>query len=132
MHEPGQVKMTDEWDSAEIDLLAGAPEVGVVTGKSGLSARGTPIWIVRVGDQLCVRSYLGARGRWYQQVRRRGTGVITHDGRRWEVAFEAIGDRREEVDEAYRHEYGRRSPHVHTITTDGPAATTLRVLPLGA
>jgi hypothetical protein len=93
-----------------------------------------PIWVVRVGDQLYVRSYRGPSGGWYRRARVSGNGRIRSGGDEFRVRFSAVAapELRAQIDEAYRVKYGHYgSSLVTTMTSDSVAATTLQLQPAG-
>jgi hypothetical protein len=88
-----------------------------------------PIWIVRIGNDLYVRSYLGPDGSWFKTIGRTGRATINTAGGRYDVELSAAPDvDRAAVDAAYRAKYGRSS-YVDAMVTDSAAATTRRVTP---
>jgi hypothetical protein len=61
-----------------------------------------PIWVVRVGDDLYVRSYRGPSDSWYRRARRNGSGRLSVGGVDQAVRFIAADPTvRMQVDEAY-------------------------------
>ena len=54
------------WTADDLDTIGATAEVDVAPLRPDGSLRpSTPIWIVRVGDDLYVRSYRGRRGSWF-------------------------------------------------------------------
>ena len=49
-----------------------------------------PIWVVRVGDELYVRSYRGASGGWYRRARFSRNGRIRSRGNEFRVRFSGV------------------------------------------
>jgi hypothetical protein len=98
--------------------------------------RGRPakpiIWVVTDDGGVFVRSYLGARGKWYQRLRQ-DPGATLHIGRkslsvRARPVTGAALNRR--VDEAYRRKYGKRSPDsTEAMLKPNVRRTTLRLVP---
>jgi hypothetical protein len=90
-----------------------------------------PIWVVRVGDGLYVRSYRGPSGSWPRRARRNGSGRIRVGGGDHAVRFTAADPAvRPQVDEAYRAKYGwYGSSYVRRIISDNIAETTLHLQP---
>ena len=67
-----------------------------------------PIWVVRVGNELYVRSYRGPTGNWYRRARNTGHGRIRVARTERTVVFTtADPSTRAAVDDAYRAKYGR-------------------------
>jgi hypothetical protein len=91
-----------------------------------VGARRIPIWIVVVDGDAYVRSYRGARGRWYRRARERGRAVIEGIP----VGVEPIDDAAldERISAAYRAKYGARSPRpTEAMVSPEVTATTLRL-----
>jgi hypothetical protein len=92
--------------------------------------RAVPIWVVRVGDDLYVRSYRGPSGSWYRRARRNDSGRISVGGVDHAVRFTAADPTvRTQVDEAYRAKYGRYSSLIRPLISDSVAETTLQLQP---
>ncbi|MGH3265158.1 MAG: DUF2255 family protein [Trebonia sp.] len=119
------------WDHEDLEALAAAAEIDIaVPNSDGTVGRATTIWIVRVGDDIYVRSYRGPNGSWYGSARRAGHGTVRTDRLERAVTFDADHDTKPTViDAAYRAKYGRSS-YIDAMVTPGAAATTLRLLPL--
>ena len=99
-------------------MNAASQEVELTVG-----GRTVPIWIVRVGDRLFVRSYLGQSARWYRRVRETGKAHI--DGE--EVRLVDSHDADDAIDEAYADKYGRNA-YVDAMVAPEARTTTLEVL----
>jgi hypothetical protein len=79
--------MTD-WKADELDAIAQASELEI----SALRPDGTlrdpvTIWVVRVGDDLFVRSVRGSAGSWYRGSQQRNEGRVDAGGVTQEVEF---------------------------------------------
>ncbi len=120
--------MTTEWTDEQLDAL-GPPAAIDVTPQRGdrTAGRSATIWIVRVDDNLYIRSYRGAEGGWYRAARRSGRGRVNAAAAGYDVVLEPAPDvDQAAVDAAYRAKYGRAS-YVDAMVTDAAAATTLRL-----
>lgn len=119
-----------EWSPADLDAIGGAGQIRITTRREDGSLRSyVPIWVVRVGDALIVRSYRGGDGSWYRHARHRPHGRVQAGGVEREVRFtEAAGVSAEDIDRAYRSKYGDNG-YVDTMVGPGAAATTLRLAP---
>ncbi|WP_051324557.1 MFS transporter [Candidatus Solirubrobacter pratensis] len=97
------------WTTNELDRIGNADELYVAPrGKDGALRRAVPIWAVRVGDELYVRSWRGNGGRWYRAARVSGEGHITAGGVSHDVALRDADDGvNDAVDAAFREKYGR-------------------------
>ena len=67
------------------------------------------IWVVRLGDNLYVRSYKGSSGAWFRGAQVRHEGHIRAGGIEKDVAFveEADPAINDQIDAAYRTKYSR-------------------------
>jgi hypothetical protein len=113
------------WTTDELDRIGAADELDV-------SARRTPvpIWVVRAGNDLYVRSWKGTRGGWYRAARARGEGHVSADGVEKDVAFVAADSTVDDaVDAAYREKYGRYPSYVAPMVAPEARATTLKLVP---
>ena len=119
-----------DWMNDELSTIGIAGEIYVSTVRTdGSSLPYVPIWVVRVGEELYVRSYRGQGGSWYRHALRDGHGHIRVAGTERDVEFSSPGDiANETIDGAYRAKYGR-SGYVDTMVDDDVAATTLRLTP---
>src|SRR5437879_4693988 len=79
--------------------------------RDGSIRRPLPIWVVRVGDDLFVRSWRGAGGGWYRAAEATHQADISAGGVDKHIALADAGDDvNDAVDAAYRTKYGRHSP----------------------
>ena len=122
--------MTSTWTGDELDTIGAAAEIDIAPRRAdGTLGRFTTIWIVRVGDDLYVRSYRGPRGSWYRAAQRTHEGRLRVNGNEHDIAFEDAPDASQAaVDSAYGTKYGRSSS-VDAMVTDDAATTTMRLVP---
>jgi len=118
-------------DTTVQDEAARADEVTISV--VGRSSKDVPIWIVRSGDELYVRSYRGPAGRWYRDVLAAGEARLGVGGRQVDVRAEPVADAsRDDIDDAYRRKYGHYRPaYIDPMTSDEVVSTTLRLVPAG-
>ncbi|MBV8940522.1 MAG: DUF2255 family protein [Solirubrobacterales bacterium] len=119
------------WSAEELDRIASADELQIAPRRSDGSLRPPlPIWVVRVGDELFVRSWRGTTGSWYRTALASHAGHISAGGIEKGVALEEAGeDVGDAVDAAYRQKYGRRSGYVEPMIAPPARATTLKLVP---
>jgi hypothetical protein len=119
------------WTAHELDRIAAGDELEVAPLRAdGQARRPVPIWVVRVGDDLYVRSWRGGAGDWFRAVQARGEGQIIAGGVTQAVTFvRADADVEDAVDAAYRSKYARYPSYVAPMLGATARATTLRVLP---
>jgi hypothetical protein len=92
--------------------------------------------VVRVGDEIYVRSVYGPGSDWYRGTRARHEGIIEAGGVTKDVTFVDVADEidgeeiNEAVDAAYRRTYGHYAPSIiQAITSDTASSTTMRLDP---
>ena len=88
------------------------------------------IWVVVEGDDVFVRSWLGARGRWYKDLAAGGTATLEFAGHRLPVQAWPANDP-ESVERTSREilrKY-RSSSHAQDMVRADILATTLRLEP---
>jgi hypothetical protein len=119
------------WTNEELDRIAGADELQIAARRrDGSLRRPVPIWAVRVGDGLYVRSWRGAGGSWYRTARetheaRIAAGCVDRD-----VSLAEVGaDVDDAIDDAYRAKYGCYASYVEPMTSGETRTTTLRLEP---
>lgn len=89
-----------------------------------------PIWVVRDGDDLYVRSFRGSAGAWYRAARARPEGRIRSGGVDKDVTFVEVTDPgvNDRIDTAYRTKYGRYgASYVNPMVASRD--TTLKLVP---
>jgi hypothetical protein len=118
------------WSTQELDTIGNADEVQLNTKRQDGSLRtSVPVWIVRLGNELYVRSYRGEAGSWYRHAQRHPIGHIGAAGINRDIEFtEPGGTDLKAIDDAYRSKYGRSS-YTDTMVREDVAATTLRLTP---
>jgi hypothetical protein len=115
------------WTREELDRIGAAEELEIAPRRGdGSLRRPVPIWVVRVGEELYVRSWRGSDGAWYRAARTRGTGRVSSGGVERDVAFV---DAREELYDAYRDKYARYPSYVPPMIGGQARATTLELIP---
>jgi hypothetical protein len=119
------------WTSEELDWIGTAGELEIAPRRPDATLRRpVPIWVVRVGDDLYVRSWRGRAGRWYRAAQSRPEGHISAGGIDKDVALvDADADVNDAIDEAYRIKYGRYPSYVEPMVSADARATTLRLIP---
>jgi hypothetical protein len=119
------------WTSDELDRVGAADDLELSARRpDGTLKRPVTIWVVRVADELFVRSYRGPNGRWYRDVTAHPNGHIAAAGVESDVSFAEADVRISDlIDSAYRDKYARFPSHVGPMLTDHARATALRLPP---
>lgn len=115
------------WTSEELDAIGAAEEPADQPCGTG-PGTGVPIWVVRVGDALYVRSWKGPAGKWYRRAVAEGTARISAASIEREVRLVRDTEDDDVVDEAYRTKYARYGDDYLQPMVNPPARdTTLRL-----
>src|SRR5437660_12168027 len=122
------------WTSNDLERIGAAEELQLATFKEdGTLRKPVTIWVVRVGDELYVRSYLGREGAWFRHIQLRPEGRIVAGGVTKDVTFvDASSDERlnNKIDAAYQSKYRRYSAtYVDPMIAPQARATTLKLVP---
>jgi hypothetical protein len=122
------------WTRDELDRMRFADELRIAPlSGGGAVGRSVPIWVVRIGEDLYVRSWRGARGAWFRAARASRAAHIGAGGVERDVEILDAGERSSDaVDAAYRRKYGRYPTYVEPPVSPAARATTLRLIPRDA
>ncbi len=120
------------WTNDELLGIGNAQELQLASTRADGSLRPyTTMWVVRVGDEIYVRSAGGPERPWYRHAKASGAGRMRAGGVERDVMFdEATADAHTAIDGAYHHKYDQYGSNIvgHVV---GPAATavTVRLVP---
>jgi len=120
------------WTPDELATFGASDEIEITSLRSDGTPRAfTTIWIVRLGDDLYVRSAYAPENGWYRRAKAAAAGAIRVGDRQRDAAFEEPGDEATEaLDAAYHAKYDRYGPRiVGTVVSEEAAGATLRVIP---
>ena len=121
------------WTNDELRTIAAAEELELASvNRDGTLGNAVTIWVVRVGDDLYVRSWKGDAGAWFRATQVRHAGHIEADGVGKDVTFVADTDDdvNNRIDGAYRAKYRRHSGrHVDPMVAPTARATTIMLVP---
>jgi hypothetical protein len=89
------------------------------------------IWVVRVGDDLYVRSVNGRASDWFRGVQTRHEGRIRAGGVDKDVTFVEETDPKvnDQIDAAYHTKYDRYPQYVAPMVTPVVRAATIKLVP---
>jgi hypothetical protein len=123
--------MTNRWTSGELSAIAAARELEIqsVTAEGSLR-KPVPIWVVRQGEDLYVRSWRGPGSAWFRGVQDRHEGHIRAGSVDKDVTFVEAPEKpvNASIDVAYRAKYGD-SPYATPMVSEPARSTTLRLVP---
>ena len=119
------------WTSDELSKIGAAEELEIATVRSdGTLRRPVTIWVVRVGDDLYVRSVNGRSATWFRGALDRHEAHIQAGGVGKDVSLVETDDMNDEIDAAYRAKYRRYAASiVNTTLTPQARAATLKLTP---
>lgn len=121
------------WTTAELAAIAQADELSIAPAERNRQLRPpVPVWVVRDGDELYVRSWRGAGGAWFRAAVTSGNGRVTAGGVTKDVRFvpASEGPLNTRLDAAYRSKYERYGDgYVGPMTGEPARSTTLRLAP---
>ena len=120
------------WTDNELSRIGPADELEIASYRQDGTLRPyMTIWVVRVGDELYVRSWRGCSGVWFRRALHRHEGRIRAGGIERDVTFEEPDDSvHPAIHEAYRSKY-RRYPdsYVRPMVEPDATAATFRLVP---
>lgn len=116
------------FDADTLGDLRQVREVRIRTGKHPGSA--VVIWVVVAGDDVFVRSFRGARGRWYRDLVAGGSATLEFAGR--QLAVQAIPASDPAAVDGASREFLRKygpGPYAQAMVKPETLPTTLRLEP---
>jgi hypothetical protein len=120
------------WTADELQRIETADELEIASLRSdGTLGSERTIWVVRIDDDLYVRSVNGRTSGWFRGTQRRHEGRIRAGGVEKDVTFVAADAGLEaRIDEAYRQKYRRYAENIvgSTLTTRARSAA-LKLVP---
>jgi hypothetical protein len=123
------------WTSDELNKIGTAEELEIASLRRDSTLRNpVTIWVVRLGDDLYVRSWRGRTAAWF-----RGTQV-RHEGRIWaggvekDVTFADVVETdhhiHDQLDAAYRSKYRRYAARfINPVVSAEARSVTLKLVP---
>jgi hypothetical protein len=120
------------WTSDELTQIGTAEELQIASARrDGTLRNPRTIWVVRVGDDLYVRSMYGRAGGWFPGTQERQEGHIRAGGVDKDVSFaDADPDRNDQIDVAYRDKYRNYGPSIiGGVVNPGARAATIKLMP---
>jgi hypothetical protein len=119
------------WPDDELDRIADAQEVDIAPlRRNGELRKPTPIWAVRVGDELYVRAAYGSGSAWYGVARTSRQARISIGGIERDVTVEDVDSSvLDAVDAAYRSKYGHYASIVDKLVEPEHRINTVRLVP---
>jgi hypothetical protein len=121
------------WTSEELSKIGTAEELQIASLRcDGTLRNPKTIWVVRLGDDLYVRSVYGRASAWFRGTQVRHEGHIQASGVDKDVTFveEAAPDINDQIDAAYRSKYRRYAASiVNSIVSPEACSATIKLVP---
>jgi len=121
------------WTSDELDKTAAAEELEIASvRRDGMLRKPVTIWVVRLGDDLYVRSVNGRTSAWFRGAQDRHEGHIRAGGVEKDVAFVEETDPgiNDQIDTAYRTKYRRYAASIiRSIVSPEAQSATIKLVP---
>jgi hypothetical protein len=120
------------WTSHELDKIGKAEELRIASLRGdGTLRKPVIIWVVRLGDDLYVRSVNGRNAAWFRGTQARYEGHIWAGGVDKDVTFVEENDPgiNDQIDAAYLTKYSRYPQYVAPMVTPEVRAATIQLVP---
>lgn len=120
------------WTNDELKKIGNAEELQIASLRKDGSLRSMRIiWVVRVGDELYVRSVNGRTSDWFRGVLGRHEGHIRAGGVEKDVAFVEESDPMvsDQIDAAYEAKYRRYASIIPSINSPTARTAAIRLVP---
>jgi hypothetical protein len=121
------------WTSDELNKAGKAEELKIASlRQDGTLRKPVIIWVVRVGDDLYVRSVNGRISAWFRGVQTRHEGHIRAGGVDKDVTFveEPDSNINDQIDAAYSTKYRRYAASIiNSINSPTARAATIKLIP---
>src|SRR5574337_934552 len=120
------------WTSDELNKIGRAEELEIASlRREGTLRNPVTIWVVRLGDDLYVRSVYGRTSAWFRGTQARHEGHIRAGGVDKDVTFveESALDINDQIDAAYRTKYrGYAASIISTIVSPEARSATIKLV----
>jgi hypothetical protein len=120
------------WTNDELTRIGTADELQISSAqRDGTLGNPRTIWVVRVGDDLYIRSMYGRGGGWFPATQARHQGHIRAGGVDKDVTFaDTDPDLNDQIDAAYRDKYRRYGERIiGGVVNPGARAATIKLMP---
>jgi hypothetical protein len=121
------------WTSDELNRIGVAEELQIASlRRDGSRRKPVTIWVVRIGEDLYVRSYMGRASAWFRGTQVRHEGHIRAGGVDKDVTFveETNPDINAKIDTAYRTKYRHHDArYVDPMVAPEARAATIKLVP---
>lgn len=120
------------WTKDELNKIGNAEELLIASLRSdGTLRKPRIIWIVRLGDDLYVRSVNGRTSDWFRGVQTRREGHVRAGGVDKDVTFveEPDSNINDQIDATYAAKYRRFASIIPSINSPRARVATIKLVP---
>jgi hypothetical protein len=120
------------WTSDELNKIGNAEELQIASLRRDSTLRNPVIiWVVRVSDELYIRSVNGRNSAWFRGTQVRHAGHIRSGGVDKDVTFveESNIDINDKIDAAYLTKYDRYPQYVAPMVVAEARSATIKLVP---
>jgi len=120
------------WTNEELKKIGTAEELQIASLRAdGTLRKPVIIWVVRLGDDLYVRSVNGRTSAWFRGVQARYEEHIRAGGVEKDVTFveELSSNINDQIDAAYAAKYRRYASIIPSINSSTARAATIKLVP---
>lgn len=120
------------WTAEELEMIEHTEELHLAPQRQdGSSGKWVTIWVVRVDNEVYVRSWRGRQGAWYSRALKSMAGRIRAGSLEKDVLLVPEQDPliNAQVDRAYLQKYKRYRQYAEAMASPPARNTTLRLVP---
>jgi hypothetical protein len=119
------------WTSEELSKIDAADELQLASlRRDGTLRKPVTIWVVRLRDDVYVRSVRGRTSSWFRAAQDSHEAHIRADGVEKDVRLVETNELNDEIDAAYRAKYRRYATStVNSVVTRQARGATLKLVP---
>jgi hypothetical protein len=120
------------WTKEELNKIGNAEELRIAALRAdGTLRKPVIIWVVRIGNELYVRSVNGRTSAWFRGVEVQHAGHIWAGGMEKDVTFveDADPEINKQIDAAYQAKYRRSPSSVEHINSPTAGSATIKLVP---
>jgi hypothetical protein len=121
-----------DWTPAELGAIDRADELEITSRRADGTLRPfVTIWVVRLGEDIYIRSAYGPDNGWFRRALVSESGRLRAGGVEKDVTFHPVATGHGDLDAVYHTKYDRYGPQiVGTVVSDESHAATLRLVAL--
>ena len=120
------------WTSDELNKIGNAEELQIASlREDGTLRKLVIIWVVRLGDDLYVRSVNGRSSAWFRGVQTRHEGHVQAGGVEKDVSFVEEPDAKlnDQIDAAYATKYHNYAASINSINSPTARVAAIKLVP---